>query len=116
MADSVNMTVQQLKAAAVVVTLDTLVMGTCLIFACKVYSDVRANLYSQIGLLGQPLMIGQQQGQMQFSQPVIAPPAGAQQIGTAPQTITNGTAHQAFVPFQGRGHRITPPIQPQSAV
>jgi len=109
MADSVHMSVQQFKAAAVVITLDTIVMSTCLILACKVYSDVRANVYSQLGLLGQPLLIGQQQP-VQFAQPQ------QQMIGEAAggngQTLTGTGAHQAFVPFQGRGHRITPPSTP----
>jgi len=111
MADSAHMSVQQLKAAAAIITMDTIVMGTCLFLSCSVYSDVRANVYSQIGLLSQPLML--RPGQVTTGQ-VAIPSSGAQGSFQADQArnLTNSAPVQAFVPFQGRSHRITPQQTP----
>ena len=111
MADSAHMSVQQLKAAAAIITLDTIVMGTSLFLSCSVYSDVRANVYSQLGLLGQPLMFRPAQattGQVIGTSPGTQP-SGQTETG---RTMTNGAPVQAFVPFQGRSHRITPQHTP----
>ena len=111
MADTAHMSVQQLKTAAAIITLDTVVMGTCLFLSCSVYSDVRANVYSQIGLLGQPLMFRPQQittGQILPQQPNGTASSASDQ-GRA---VTNSAPVQAFVPFQGRSHRITPQHTP----
>ena len=90
MAGSLKMEMWQLIVAAVVITLDAIVFSTCLILTCKVYSEVRANVYSQLGLLGQPFLVQQQQ---------------PTQESTAPG---NGQ-HAAFRAFQGRPHRIEQP-------
>lgn len=115
MADSAHMSVQQLKSAAAIITLDTIVMGTCLFLSCSVYSDVRANVYSQLGLLGQPLLI--RPGQIAPGQTNTQTSTG-QIFPTIEQArnVNNSGPVQAFVPFQGRSHRITPqrtpPVEP----
>lgn len=107
MADSAHMSVQQLKAAAAIITLDTIIMGTCLFLSCRVYSDVRANVFSQLGLLGQPLFI--RSGQIAPGQTNAQTAAGTLDQG---RSVSNSGPVQAFVPFQGRSHRITPQNTP----
>jgi hypothetical protein len=73
----------QIVLAAAVVTMDAIVMSTCLMVTCKVYSDLRSLVYSQMGgMFGQPLL-------------------GDQQTTAQPPPV------QTFVPFQGRAHRIS---------
>ncbi len=88
----------QLITAAVVVSLDAIVFTTCLFLTCKIYNDLRSVLYSQFGLLGQPLLMAQQQGGAQQRQP------GQEQS----QQPANGSQQQSFTPFQGRPLRIVP--------
>jgi hypothetical protein len=90
MARTLHVELWQLVAAAVVVSLDAIVFTTCLILSCKVYSELRATVYSQLGLLGQPLMQPQ------------------------PQRAAQEPEHAVFRPFQGRPHRISP--EPQNPV
>ena len=97
MATALHVEIWQLVTAAVVITLDAIVFSTCLVLTCKLYSDLRANLYSQMGLFAQPLLVQQQ------SQP-LGQPTGPTQ--TTEQT--NPAQHAAFRPFQGRPHRLTP--------
>ena len=89
MARTLHVELWQLVAAAVVISLDAIVFSTCLVLSCKVYSELRATVYSQLGLLGQPLI--RQQPQMPSQEP----------------------EHAVFRPFQGRPHRISPEPQPQ---
>ena len=96
MASALRMELWQLVTAAVVITLDAIVFSTCLFLTCKVYAELRANIYSQLGLLGQPFLM--QQG---------ARPQGEQQPEPA-----SGQPHAAFRPFQGQPHRIEPTVQP----
>lgn len=98
LAKSIHMELWQLITAAVVVSLDAIVFTTCLFLTCKVYNDLRSVLYSQLGLLGQPLLLAQQQGAAQQRQPA---PEQSQQPA-------NGSQQQSFTPFQGRPHRIVP--------
>lgn len=98
LAKTIHMELWQLITAAVVVTLDAIVFTTCLFLTCKVYNDLRSVLYSQLGLLGQPLLMAQQQGGAQQRQP-------AQEQSQQPP---NGSQQQSFTPFQGRSHRIVP--------
>ena len=98
LAKTVHMELWQLITAAVVVSLDAIVFTTCLVLTCKVYNDLRSVLYSQLGLLGQPLLLAQQQGGVQQRQPAQDQ---AQQPG-------NGAQQPSFTPFQGRPHRIAP--------
>jgi hypothetical protein len=88
MASSLHMHLWQLVMAASVITLDAIVYATCLVLTCKVYSELRANVYSQLGLLGQPFLIQRQPEQNQ-----------------AAETAASGQ-QGAFRAFQGRPHRI----------
>ncbi len=82
LASALHLEPWQMTLATVVVTCDAIVMSTCLVITCKVYSDMRALVYAQMGaVLAQPLITQQNHN----------PP---------PQT---------FVPFQGTPHRIAPP-------
>jgi hypothetical protein len=98
LAKTIHMELWQLITAAVVVSLDAIVFTTCLFLTCKVYNDLRSVLYSQFGLLGQPLLMAQQQGGAQQRQP------GQEQS----QQPANGSQQQSFTPFQGRPLRIVP--------
>jgi hypothetical protein len=90
LAKTLQIELWQLVAAAVVVSLDAIVFTTCLFLTCRVYSDLRAAVYSQLGLLGQPLII---------QRPTTNAPQDA---------LAQGPEHAAFRPFQGRPHRIIP--------
>ena len=102
LAKTLHIELWQLVAAAVVVSLDAIVYTTCLILTCKVYSELRAAVYSQLGLLGQPLMV-QRTG--------YQPTATQEQTPGAAGPV-NGAQQAAFRPFQGRPHRITPEPSP----
>jgi hypothetical protein len=100
LAKSLRMELWQLVTAAVVVSLDAIVFTTCLVLTCKVYADLRSVLYSQLGLLGQPLLLQQQQ---------VSASGLVRQGGTeAVQAPMNGAQQASFQPFQGRPHRISP--------
>lgn len=85
LAHELNLKEWQLIAATCVVTMDAIVMFASLILSCKVYTEVRSNMYAQIGLLTQPFM-AQAQNNQENQQP-----------------------HIAFQPFQGRAHRMSEP-------
>lgn len=87
MATTLHMELWQLIMASVVVTLDAIVYATCLILTCKVYTELRSHMYSQLGLLGQPFL--------------------ARRSVEAQETPpSSGGQHSAFRPFQGTAHRI----------
>ena len=82
--ETLHMQVWQVVTATIVLTLDAIIMITCLFLSCKVYNELRSTLYSQIGLITEPLMLATNNHHEQQ-----APP---------------------FQPFQGTPHRIaTPP-------
>lgn len=93
MAQALDMQVWQLVTATAILALDAIVMFACLILSCKVYSELRSNIYSQIGLITEPLML---------------PGHGRQSSHLA----QDPPAHAAFRPFQGRPHRISEPSTP----
>ena len=97
LATTLHVEMWQLVTAAVVITLDAIVFSTCLVLTCKLYSDLRSNIYSQLGLLGQPLLM---QSQLRTSAQPSGPPQATEQI--------NHGHHAAFRPIQGRAHRLTP--------
>lgn len=84
LSESLNIEEWQLIFAAIVLTLDAVIMLVCLVLSCKVYSDLRSNVYAQIGLM--------------TTQPLIS--------------RSNNEPHAAFQPFQGRPHRISQPGTP----
>ena len=88
LAESLHMQLWQIVVATTVISLDAITIGCCLILTCRVYSELRANIYSQIGLMSQPLLVQQTTQNL--------PPQNTQQGNGAP-----------FVPFQGEPHRVT---------
>lgn len=95
MAATVHLQTWQLVVASIVVSLDAIVYSTCLVLTCKLYSELRAHVYSHLGLLGRPFLLQNQQMQGQNGQPL------------QPALSQSETPHGAsFRPFQGRPHRI----------
>ncbi|EER07381.1 hypothetical protein Pmar_PMAR020545 [Perkinsus marinus ATCC 50983] len=105
--------------------MDTLVMGACLVFSCKIYTDLRANLYSQLmsgggtDATGASAFFlgadGQQGGATQQQQQPLGMPLlqeGQQSGGRQPQQVARQSmgyhqeAPQPFMPFQGQAHKL----------
>ncbi|EER10369.1 hypothetical protein Pmar_PMAR007777 [Perkinsus marinus ATCC 50983] len=101
--------------------MDTLVMGACLVFSCKIYTDLRANLYTQlIGgggadvtatsalfLDGQQGATQQQQQQQTLGMPLLQQQQQQQQSDRQQTGQQQQQQHPLpFMPFQGQAHKL----------